>query len=97
MVWGWVPAVDEVDAKEIALTGSQGGSGDPAVVGPRRELHARNDLDLLVVGKELPLAQRAPAGEAPRLTPIEVAQNEARVEAVHFRIYSRVSVCESRV
>jgi hypothetical protein len=47
---------------------------------------ARHDLDLLVVRDELPLTERAAAGEAARRSPVEVAKDEARVEAVDLRI-----------
>src|SRR4051812_13513223 len=51
-----------------------------------REPHARDDLYLLVVGRELPLPERAPARRAPCLAPVEVAEDGARVEAVHLWI-----------
>src|SRR3954471_10487227 len=51
-----------------------------------REPHARDDLYLLVVGRELPLPERAPARKAPCLAPVEVAEDGARVEAVHLWI-----------
>src|SRR6185312_14340703 len=94
---GMGAGVDEVDAKKVALMGTQGWSRDSAVVGPGRELHAGNNLDLLVVGDELPLPQLAAAGKTPDLAPVEVAQNGARVEAVHPWIHGRVSVCEPRM
>jgi hypothetical protein len=78
--------VDEVDPELIALPGSKRRPGNAAVVRPRVELHAWNDLDLLVVSDELPLAQRAAAGEAPRLAPVEVTCDRTWVEAVHLRI-----------
>src|SRR5687767_5888355 len=57
-------AVDEADAKQVALRTAERRAGHTAVVGPRGELHARGDLDLLVGGDELPLAQD-PAGRKP--------------------------------
>ena len=52
-------AVAEADAQPLALTGAQRGRRDAAVVRPGRELHAGGDLDLPVVGDQLPLAQHA--------------------------------------
>ena len=54
--------IDEVDAEEIALVGAQGRTRHAAVVGPGREKDARRDLDLLVVGDDLPLAHDRAVG-----------------------------------
>src|SRR5919197_2355634 len=51
--------VDEVNAEELALAAAQRGSGASAVERPGCDLHAGDDLDLLVVGDELPLAHDA--------------------------------------
>ena len=54
--------IDEVDAEEIALVGPQRRTRHAAVVGPGREEDARRDLDLLVVGHDLPLAHSRAIG-----------------------------------
>ena len=61
IVCGWSRAVDERDPQPLALAARSVGPGDAAVVGPGGEAHAGRDLDLLVAGDELPLAQDAPA------------------------------------
>ena len=75
-------AVAEPDPKPLALARPQRRRRDAPVVGPGRELDARRDLDLLVDGDQLPLAQRAAAGEPPGEAVVEVAQELGRVEAV---------------
>ena len=74
--------VAEPDPKPLALARPQRRRRDAAVVGPGRELDARRDLDLLVDGDQLPLAQRPPAGKAPGAPVVEVAQDLCGVEAV---------------
>ena len=91
------PRVCEVDPQQVPFAGPQRGPRDAAVVRPRGELDAGNDLDLLVVGDELPLAQHAAVGETSRLAPVEVAHDRAGVETVHRRIYGRASVREARM
>jgi hypothetical protein len=75
-------AVDEADPQAIALPRAQRRPGDAPVVGPRRELHPRRNLDLLLGGGDRPLAQRAPVGQAADLALVEVAQDQVRVKAV---------------
>ena len=53
-----VRGVAEADPQPLALTGAQRGPGDAAVVGPGGERDAGRDLDLLLGGDQLPLAQR---------------------------------------
>src|SRR5919109_3325855 len=52
------PRIDEVDPQQVAFTRAQRRAGNTAVVCPRGVLDARDDLDLLVVGDELPLTHR---------------------------------------
>ena len=75
-------AVAEADAQPLALTRAQRRRRNAAVVGPGRELHAGRDLDLLVVGDQLPLAQHPAARQPPGLAMVEVAQQLGGVEAV---------------
>ena len=77
-----VRAVDEGHAHALALARAERGPRDAPVVAPRREAHAGGELDVLVTGDEGPLAQHAPAREAPRRAAVEVAQDGVRVEAV---------------
>jgi hypothetical protein len=74
--------VDQLDAHAIALCGPDGGTGNPAVVGPRRKEDSGRDLDLLVNRDELVLAHRATGGVARDLSGIEVGEDLHRVEAV---------------
>src|SRR3982750_4689838 len=48
-------AVDEPHPQHVALPAPQRWAGDASVEGPRREPHAGRDLDLLVLGDDLPL------------------------------------------
>ena len=50
------------DPQPLALAAAQRRPGDPPVVGPGGELHARHDLDLLVDRDQLPLAHDAAVG-----------------------------------
>ncbi len=75
-------AVDELDAQALALAAAQRRPGHAPVVGPGRELRARGDLDLLVLGHELPLAQHTAVRKSTRLAHIEVAKDVGRIEAV---------------
>ena len=75
-------SVAELDPQLLALAAAKRRSGDAAVVGPGRELDAGRHLDLLVQGDQLPFAQDPAAGEPPRLSVVEVAQQLGRVEAV---------------
>jgi hypothetical protein len=79
---GVLGAVAEPDPKPLALTGSQRGRRDAAVVGPGRKLDARCDFHLLVGGDQLPLAQCPAAGESLRAAVVEVAQQLGGVEPV---------------
>src|SRR6266511_4401844 len=73
--------VDEVDPQVVSLACPQRGARNAPVVRPGCVPDAGNDLDLLVVGDELPFAQGATAGEPARLAPVEVAQHRAGIEA----------------
>ncbi len=75
-------AVDEPDPQRLALVAAQRRPRHPAVVGPRRVHDPGGDLDLLVGGDQVPLAQHPPARHPPRPAVVEVAQDLARVEAV---------------
>ena len=88
--------VAEADAQTLALTRAQRGPGNAAVVGPGGERDAGRDLDLLLVGDELPLAQDATAGQAPRGALVEVAHD--RVGSKPLRAWStRSAATEARV
>ena len=80
-------AVREGDADAVALLGSQRGAWNAVVVGPRGVLDAGRDLDLPVARHELELPQRPPAREAARLSGVEVAHEQTRVEAVGLRVH----------
>ena len=75
-------AVGEPDPQPLALAAAQGRARDAAVVCPGLELDPGRDLDLLVLGDQLPLAQHPPARQPPRLAVVEVAQHLGWVEAV---------------
>src|SRR5262249_61664419 len=86
--------VHEVDLELIALAAADRRARYTTVVRPRLELDARHDLDLLVVRDELVSAQRASAGKASRLPPVEVSDHVTRVEAVHGGIDCRATLSE---
>ena len=82
IVCGWLPPLTKrIRSRSPSLARSVG-PGDAAVVGPRGELHAGRELDLLLAGGDRPLAQGAAVGQLARLAPVEVAQHRVRVEAV---------------
>ena len=68
-------------AQALALARAERGPGHAAVVGPGVVLHARRDLDLLLLGDQLPLAHAVHDRAL-----VEVAQDRLRVEAVRPRI-----------
>jgi hypothetical protein len=74
--------VDEADAQQLPLARPQRRARHAAVEGPRRVRDPRGDLDLLVGGDDLPLAQRPPARQPPRPPHVEVPEDLRRVEAV---------------
>src|SRR5437867_2049669 len=91
MPWKWivcgcVPALMKWMRNRSPSRARNVGPRHAAVVGPGGILDARHDLDLLVGCDELPFAERAAAGQSPRLAPVEVAQDQRRVEAVDLRI-----------
>ena len=57
-------AIAEHYPQSLALGGAQGWTGHPAVIGPGREEDTRRDLDLLVLGGNPELADRAAIGVA---------------------------------
>src|SRR4051794_33737827 len=69
--------VDEANPQSLALARPERRPRDAAVVGPGRVLDPRRDLDLAVLGDELPLAHPAPHRPL-----VEVPQDRLRVEAV---------------
>ena len=73
--------VGEVDAQPVALVGAQRRSRHLPVVGPGREEDAGGDLDLLVVGGDLPLADRRAVGHLGGLAVVEGADQDRGVEA----------------
>src|SRR5215216_7266576 len=93
---GVARTVDERDPQPLALAAAQRRSGDPPVVRPRREPHAGRDLDLLVDGVELPLAQHATGREPRGRAPVEVPDDLVWVEAVRL-IVDGATVAEARV
>ena len=88
--------VDERDPQPVALATAQRRPRDPAVVGPRGELHARSNLDLLVDGEQLPLPQHAAVRQSRGVPPVEVAQDRMGVEAVRL-VVDRAPVAEVRM
>ena len=89
-------AVGERDPQPLALAAAQRRPGDPPVVGPGGELHARHDLDLLVDRVQLPRAHDAPGGGPRRRAPVEVAHDLVRVEPVGD-VVDRDAAAEVRV
>jgi hypothetical protein len=77
-----IGGVDESDPKPLALTGTERRPGHPAVVRPRRVLHPGGDLDLLLLGHQLPLADASPDDAL-----VEVTEDRLRVEAVRRVIH----------
>ena len=75
-------AVAEAHPQPVPVDAPERGPGDAPVERPGGVLDARSDLDLLVARDQLPLAQRAPVGQLRRAAPVEVAQDQRRVEAV---------------
>ena len=73
--------VGEVDAQPIPLVGAQRRSRHLPVVGPGREEDAGRDLDLLVVGGDLPLADRRAVGHRRGLAVVEGAHEDRGIEA----------------
>ena len=73
--------VGEVDPQPIALVGAQGRAGHLAVVGPGREEDAGRDLDLLVEGGDLPLADDGAVGHLGRLAVVEGVHQDRGIEA----------------
>jgi hypothetical protein len=80
--------VHEPDPQPLPLACAQRRPRHAPVVGPGRVLHPRRDLDLLLVGHELPLAH-APADDPV----VEVTQHRLRVEAVR-RVVHRADRAE---
>ena len=78
--------VDEPHPDQIALGGPQSRPRDAAVVGPGRIANPRRDLDLLVLGDHLVLAQDPAAGQPPRPAVVEVTEDRGRVEPVQVVI-----------
>jgi hypothetical protein len=78
------PGVDEVDAQQVAFVCTQRRPRHAAVVRPRGVPDARDDLDVLVVRDELPLAERAATREATGLAPVEVAKHQRRSKPFAF-------------
>src|SRR5215207_1974367 len=82
-----VASVAKLDTDSVAFCGTKRWTGDPAVIGPGRELDPWDNLNVFIERDDLVLAQGLSIRQSRYFAPIEIGQNVRWIEPVLLMVH----------